>query len=122
MDITAPAGQPVAADFVAHRAQADSQKRRGAGTVSSRRFQSHLDQPPLHVPQRDSGPQTIVALWLHRARAALSRQTFKAPTVTITVTANLRTGGQRHGAAQAVGQLAHVARPTVDFEADRKSV
>ena len=60
MDITAPARQPVAANFVAHGAQAYAQKCGGVRADSPRSFERHLQQFPLHVLERNPGPQMVV--------------------------------------------------------------
>src|SRR5580704_604013 len=60
MDITTPAGQPVAADFVSHGSQTHAQKPGGARAVSARGLQRHFKQPALHVFERDAGTQAII--------------------------------------------------------------
>ena len=53
MDITAPAGQAIAANLVAHGAQADAQQFGGARAVAARGLEGHLDQLAFHLSQRD---------------------------------------------------------------------
>src|SRR5580704_1810990 len=127
MDIAAPARQPVAANLVAHRAQAYSEECGGPGTVPAGSFESHLDQPALHVSEGDAGPQnfaasrfvvcrfvsvvTLILICLAVASARLIPcRAFEG------LPADLIAGGEGHGTAEAVCQLAHVARPVMLFE------
>src|SRR5271156_2914828 len=68
MDITAPAGQTIAANLIAHGAQAYAQKFGGSRAVSARGLKRHLDQSALHILERNSGPQTIIALAIALSR------------------------------------------------------
>src|SRR5208337_3694985 len=64
MDIAAPARQPIAANLVAHRAQADSQEFGSLGTVSSGGIERHLGELALHIFERYARPQVIITVAL----------------------------------------------------------
>src|SRR5258708_32220601 len=58
MGILPPRGQPVFADLVAHRAQADAQHFGGMRSVARRGIERHFKQTFLHGVERHSCPQS----------------------------------------------------------------
>src|SRR5580692_2012614 len=73
MDIASPRRQPVAANLVAHRAQAYPQHFGGAGAVASSRVQGDFQQPLLHALERHSRAHSLRLYLSFRAGRARRR-------------------------------------------------